>query len=448
MSSSNAHSLGELRAALRGRSASFVAEVAHQRGLAELRDPATGTARPIEPGVRVARGMVVAVKTGTLLLRFDDGSDVWLSAGAELELGGWSDVGRRLRLAAGRALALVAKNSRRLFEIETEFARVLVTGTAFEVDLASASARVAVLHGSVEVASEGVTVAAASGRAVQAARGLAPVVRPASGRVAAWLDGIEASRSNPAVSPAYRAAAKRLAPSTPNTIQEMAPMLKYTLAAVAALVLIGGAFLFATSKSVSVERTASPAESAGAAPSDVLSSPAAMSAGGAPQWSSAAPTTERQERREVRLRLADGTEVSFDPTDPEAMEKATASLPEDMRAQMRQIAERAMSQTGGAPDGLPGLADSDHAALMRESENAGALVRDLIAQGMSPEEAGKVVSAGLSDSLQKQIGDKAKISAQVVPGKEGDQQRMMLFVGVEAEDKGAPSPTATPAAKQ
>src|SRR5690606_3945212 len=152
---------------------------------------------------RIARDTALTVTKGRALVRLDDGSDVWLAEGARLELSGWSERRRQLRLVAGRALALVASQLGRPFVTSTPHGEIAVTGTAFEADARADSLEVSVHHGSVEVSSAGRTARAIRGRGVHSTSQHAPSVSRLSGTAQrdslGWLSNLSISSSNPAI---------------------------------------------------------------------------------------------------------------------------------------------------------------------------------------------------------------------------------------------------------
>lgn len=414
--------LEALRGKLRERAESFVGTLAMLHGTAELFDPLTGRPRPVDAGTRLGRGTRLTIKTGRALVRFDDGSDLWLAEGASVDLSPWNEGARALRLLAGRALALVARDAARPFRTLTGFGNILVTGTAFEVLATPAGLTVTVLHGSIEVANDHGRVRATRGRAVEtnAADTAAPTVRRHRADVAtlAWVsESLALSAQNTAVRPAYRAVAR--AAELPNPILEKLPMKKLAIAAAALLLLGGGSYVAMNDNDGARTPVPGPAHADGGAAANGLAGPAGK------------PLVKSESRMSIRLRGEDGVDIEVDPTDPKSVETALAKIPEDKRAELRKKLEDIASgkgpirarKDGGVPHGI---IESEVDAGMKT-------MKELMKQGMSKEEAQKIVSQGLSDSLKKQLvaqGEDPNVQVMVVPDMsiDGTEKRTGVMV--------------------
>lgn len=197
-----------LKSRMREHRASLVATAESVAGAATCtnRGEDPEAAWPLERGVRLGRGATVRVQKGRVLLRFEDGSDVWLRAGSVLEIDGWSDGRRSVSMREGNLLAFVARAAGRPFDISTPAGAVAVTGTAFELTAGPGRFAVAVVHGSVE-ASRG------EGRwSLRRREGLMltpsgePVRFDARAAVLErWSDALEASASNARIGEAFGA---------------------------------------------------------------------------------------------------------------------------------------------------------------------------------------------------------------------------------------------------
>lgn len=441
--------LAELKALLRERAASMVATVVLVEGTAELSDPASPHARPVESGLRIARQSTLRVRSGRVMVRLDDGSDVWLAAGAELDFSPWTEAARRLRLAVGRALALVAHEARRAFVVQCPAGSILVTGTAFEADASAGELAVSVLHGSVEVSSERGRVRARQGEAAHARGGFAPTVGRSSAEAGKWIGSAGASASNSKVAPAYRAVASSIERSAGHTM-ERKPMKNNSTALVVAgiiLALVAGAVGVAVMASRDNAPQAGVSAPAGAKQFDVALNP---------------PKTIGGEARKAKIRLRgdDGKDVEFefDPSmSPADIEARIASLPAEHQDMIRKTLEGMKKNGGKFKFAASGKRSGD--SMFKGGENlvsreAGAsadAMKQLIAQGMSPEEASRIVSQALSDSLQKQMNDpNAKVRAVVsngapagttLTGPDGKpvtvpEGATMLMIGVESTSGG------------
>lgn len=83
-------------------------------------------------------------------LQLPDGSQVVLDSGSAIAVD-FSETRRDVRLLSGQAFFEVKPDPSKPFHVQAQELEVAVTGTAFNVDLASRSIAVAVLHGSVKV---------------------------------------------------------------------------------------------------------------------------------------------------------------------------------------------------------------------------------------------------------------------------------------------------------
>lgn len=442
--------LGELKSLLRERAASMVATVILVEGTAELADSATPHARPVESGLRIASQTTLRVRSGRVMVRMDDGSDVWLAAGAELDFSPWSQAARRLRLVVGRALALVAHEAKRSFLMQCPAGSILVTGTAFEADASSVGLAVSVLHGSVEVSSDGGRVRARQGQAASVRVGIPPSVGRAGGNAGSWIGSAGASASNTRVAPAYRAVAAKVERGAGHTKEKMSMKNNSTGLVVAGIVLA----LIAGAVGVAVMASRDNAPATAAVPADAKKFDVALNP----------PKTIGGEARKAKIRLrgADGNDIEFefDPSAPASeVDAKIASLPADQQETVRKAVEGIKAHGGGkfsfAASGDKGPGDSmfkgGENLVSREASASADAMKQLIAQGMSPEEASRVVSQALSDSLQKQMNDpNAKVRAVVsngapegttLTGPDGNpitvpEGATMLMIGVESTSGG------------
>lgn len=425
---------------LRRRQQNFVGEVVFQHGLADVEDPvAGGRARPLEPGMRVARDCRIRVRSGRLLLRLDDGSDLWLAEGAVLELGGWTANARAIALAAGRLLAFVARETRRPFTTALPTAFITVTGTAFEATTHGDHTEVAVLHGSVTVTNAAGRVNARRNESVRASASAAPSVSPLAdvAERLAWIGDATASSTNAAIRPAFRAVARHLdLPETTSMLRSSSLRRGQTLTWLAAIALVtaGAAWYFLAP----APKAPAPAEPASSAPPPAAVASQSASAAGA-------PAPKPVEKREIRLKFGN-EEIAFDPKDEASVEAALAKVPADQQSKVRDIVKRvqkgdALRIGGGTFVAAPGGAGSGNQPpplppnigeiLGREASASANMVRELIASGMSPEEARRAVGASLTDSLRKQLraqGSNAELQVMVEPEEGSDRVRLGVMV--------------------
>lgn len=406
--------LNPLRELLRERATSFVATLVLLNGTAEVFDPQSKRARSIEAGVRIAAATRLRVLSGRALVRLDDGSDVWLAAGAELDFSSWSERARRIGLLAGKALALVAREARRAFEIHASAGTILVTGTAFEADTTGGVLSVAVLHGSVELATDRGRVRARKGDLAEARPAAEPTVRTLTRRVADWAGDLAPSATNSRVSPAYRATAKSLNLRAEPRAKEKSNMAQNKKLGIAvglgALVLLAGvgAAIYATQNDA-------PSGAAAGTPNAQMSFTPGPGGG--------EPHRQVVSERKIAIRTDDGRTIEINPEDPASIEAALAQLPAEKREEMREKLENLPKlnlpgggtwSSGGPGDGpMKGATD----VVGREASASADAMKALIDQGMSPEDASRIVSQALSDSLQKQIGDEnTKVKAFISDG--------------------------------
>lgn len=87
-------------------------------------------------------------------VRLDDGSELTLAGGAEVEVR-YTRHARAVRLARGTIFADVSRDAQRPFRVEAGDGRVTVLGTRFEVDLKPAMVRVSVERGAVRFGGDG-----------------------------------------------------------------------------------------------------------------------------------------------------------------------------------------------------------------------------------------------------------------------------------------------------
>jgi hypothetical protein len=445
--------LNPLRELLRERATSFVATLVLLQGTAEVIEPATKRSRPVEAGVRISAATRLRVLSGRALVRLDDGSDVWLASGAEIDFSSWSERARRIGLLAGKALALVARETRRAFEINAPAGTILVTGTAFEADTTGGVLSVAVLHGSVELATDRGRVRARKGDVAEARPASSPTVRALTRRVADWAGDLAPSATNSRVSPAYRATAKSLnlrAESRAKEKPDMAQNKKTGIVVgLAALVLLAGV-------GVAIYATQNDAPAASGTPQAQMSFTPGPGGGDA----------HRQvvSERKIAIKTDDGRVIEINPEDPASIEAALAQIPAEKRDELREKLENLpkLNLPGGGEWSSSGPGDGplhgDGDALNREAKASADAMKALIDQGMSPEDASRIVSQALTDSLQKQIGDgNTKVKAFIsdgssVPGNanilgpDGKPMALppgatVLMVGVENESGGDKSAT-------
>lgn len=383
-----------LRTVLRQRAESFVGTVAFLHGTAELCDPLTAAPRALDSGMRVAAGMRLKVLSGRMLLRMDDGSDVWLAAGAEVDLSPWMGIARELKLLAGRMLALVAPDRTRPFRTLATTGQIEVTGTAFEANATAHALEVGVLHGSVRVRNEHGEVRLRRGRTALSTIRHAP---ESSAYVPdathfQWLADLSPSASNPSVRSAFSATSRMTGQTGGNPAGNHTmtgrknPMKKLLVAAVVLAVLgAGAAFALRGNKDTAKD-----------APQFTLS----------PNGGAALPHDAR-----VTVKLADGTEMEINPADPKSVQEFMQKLPPEQRGRIRFEATKDGNHTfefetadGKAEQKQLRLSLGEgREAIDRNAHSAADMMKALIESGMSPEEASRIVSASLSDSITKQL---------------------------------------------
>lgn len=135
-----------------------------------------------------------------------DQTRITLGAGAVIEIALTEDR-RDTRLIAGDAFFRVTPNEKRPFVITTDQAEVLVTGTAFDLQLDNDALLVAVAKGSVRVAREGLEkdgavndqldLAAGQAVKVSAVDGFSELSEVFPGEIAAWRTGMLIYRDTP-----------------------------------------------------------------------------------------------------------------------------------------------------------------------------------------------------------------------------------------------------------
>jgi hypothetical protein len=175
-------------------------------------------------------------------------------------------------------------------------------------------------------------------------------------------------------------------------------------------------------------------------------------------WTSAPPPGAKAR---IKLRGDNGEEFEFDPTDLAGLDKALENFPPDKRDQIRDMLKnvnvredigpngerRRMVFTrdpnGAEPKGMPAI---DHDVVSRDAKSSADALRQLIDQGVPEEEARRIVSEALTDSISKQINDpNAKVKAEIISAGDG-KQGVMLMVGVEED--GTDHPPAKPEPKK
>lgn len=416
-----------LKALLRRRAESFVATLVLVQGDTDILDPDAGRPRAAEQGIRISSHTRIAVRSGRALVRMDDGSDIWLAAGAVLDLGGWDRAVRLVRLVAGRALALVAREATRPFRVRTTVGEATALGTAFETHATADAVEVSVLHGTVELRTIRGAATLERGWAGSARIAAPPERRPLapdSGRWD-WLPDVASSAQNARVAPAFRAVAHTLA--TAHGTQEPDTTMNNThrrgraalaIVGVLAIALLGGGIYLATAK----EKPKNDMPIA-----DALRSVSTPDGGNVLK-----PNVEAKRAIKLRLKGADGQpiEIEADSLDDASIEKALANVPEAKRDEVRKMLQGirdrqkdgkgSFSFTAGGPGtGGPGIDEKTAQNLERDVKGGVDAMRELIAQGMSPEEASRIVSQGLTESLQKQLkasGSDANLKVSVMSG--------------------------------
>ncbi|MCB2156409.1 FecR family protein [bacterium] len=429
--------LADVRKMLRRRAESLTATVILLSGEATAIDPETGRSHSIDERARLATGTKITIDRGRMLLRFDDGSDVWLAEGAELELCAWTKAERLLRLVAGRALALVAEHAERAFRTLTPHGEVIVTGTAFELNIHDSELDVAVLHGGVRLQTAGGECRVTRGRKATAAPGKAPALRTMSRSddSARWVRDWSACDSNGAVRPALRGVHQTL-DQVSRTRKEIGIMYK-ALIALAVLALAGGAAFFMFKSS------------------DQSASSSAASEGAQRHVQAMAPGDGGGEEKEMAFATLDfpgsGKKLLVNLNDPNGLDEALSELPAEQAAALSRIltlkdgeiqtkpidqmtdADRAvLNELGGLSvdvskrigDGEePPLNNKQMEQFQREAQNSIDALRDMIKNGVDPEVAKAQVEAALTDSYHRHIGDDAdvKVDLNVDPNSDGAQ---------------------------
>jgi len=432
----DARRLESLRAALRERAACFVATLTMLRGTAELADPMTAAPRPLEEGVRLAKGTRFTVRTGRALVRFDDGSDLWIEAGATLDLSPWGEARRAFRLVAGRVLALVAKEAARPFVALTDAGEVRVTGTAFEATARTGLLEVGVLHGSVEVHAANGRARAARGQFIAARANAAPGVtpwRPAADRFS-WLGDLAPSAANERVRPAFAATVKTFGLSATGLPKENRMAQKSVSGKVLAGVLAAAAIIGAGVYAMGRGNAPAPAP----APGGSVAAPAA-----------AQPALQTEGKRKMVMKIND-KEIELSSFDDAELERVIKSHPPEQQAELRAALAQlktklesspmswAASGDSGGGDAMQAMVGSPQfqGTLERDIKPGVDLLRQLIEQGVPPEEAKKIVEAGLADSLKKQLGEgfgDAKVNVMLDPSAAPGQGRAAIMLTRESE---------------
>lgn len=357
----------------------------------------------VETGLRLSRGTTVRVVRGRVLIRFEDGSDVWLRDGSALTIGDWTPKARNCFLREGRLLTFVAPAPTRPFRIETPSGNVAVAGTAFELVAGPGRFSVAVVHGGVE--------ASRDGQRWMLRRRDGLMLTPAGDAVRfdaresvreRWADALAESAANERVSEAFRAfsswAAKR-ADEAPRTGRRVAAW-GALLAAI-----VAGAWYSLGSPSPGGGGPVGPNLSPGG--------PTFVTGGDPPKDGSGKPiSVQRFQRRIVK------------PNGDVIVEEGDGPMP----------------GFGDLPPGAAAMHDAMGDINAHEQIRSGMQsVNDLIAQGVPPDEARKRVAEGMAASLKKQIEGQTGQPApdvQVFYGGDGDRARMGVGIQIGGPETG------------
>lgn len=447
--------LRDVRSALKQRAESFVATLEFVSGGVDIEDPLTATLRGAETGQRLARGMKLHVRSGRALVRFDDGSDVWLATGTTLDLSPWSEAARSLRLVAGRALALVAREVKRPFVIATAQGEVRALGTAFETHADAGLLSVSVLHGRVAVKTLAGTVEAVQGRLVQAIEGMPLRTSRVAGlpSIADWLADLSPSAHNPRIQPAYKAVAKKISiPASGRMEQFTMSSTTKLIAAAAVLAIIGvGAFASLSGSGSSSSPDSSPSASAPAP--GTFNAAIAGPNGKAPQV---------KEDRKITMKFAgkDGKPVEISAKNPDDLLAQADKFPPEVADKLREIAKSmkdgngpvAISMKGddGKGNGLPsisipGLKPAQQEAISRDLGSAIDAYKGMVAKGMPRDKASEILNKALNDSLSKQMGGDTnglKVHAEVGgdgSAEDGGVNKIKIGITMDSET-GGPGP--------
>jgi len=357
----------------------------------------------VETGLRLARGTTVRVVRGRVLIRFEDGSDVWLRDGSALTIGDWTPKARNCFLREGRLLTFVAPAPTRPFRIETPSGNVAVAGTAFELVAGPGRFSVAVVHGGVE--------ASRDGQRWMLRRRDGLMLTPAGEAVRfdaresvreRWADALAESAANERVSEAFRAfsswAAKR-ADEAPRRGRRVAAW---------------GALLAAIVAGAWYSMQTPPGGGGPAGPNSGPGGPTIVTGGDPPpkDGSGKPVVVHRFQRRIVK------------PNGDVVVEEGGGPMPD----------------SGDLPPGAVALHDAmgdiNAHAQIRSGMHS---VNDLIAQGVPPDEARRRVAEGMAASLKKQIEGQTGQPApdvQVFYGGDGDRAKMGVGIQIGGPETG------------
>lgn len=384
------------------------AEIRFLQGAAEVLDPLCAAPHEAVVGARLATGVSLRVTQGRALVRFDDGSDLWIAEGSSLELSAWSERVRSARLLVGKLFAFVAPDARRPFAIGTAHGEAAVLGTAFELITDADHASVSVYHGCVELRTDLGRVQARAQHSAFTRGGGAPLSsrmeRPA---MPGWLGTAEATAANPSVASAWNAVR-----ATGDRSRSKGPIImNRVLISAVLLALVAGGIYF------------------GMRSSDTSTPPVAASSGGA--VASAPPADAMPEKESVILMNRDGKKLlEFDPSDPGSLEDALDGMNRDDAAVLRKLLQ--FENGRFKPAGADVLNDADRARLnalgglrieAKSSRGSGGppavgqeefdrqvqasldALRQLLDSGMDPAQAKAQAEAALTDSYRKLIGE-------------------------------------------
>ncbi|MEO8376028.1 MAG: FecR family protein [Candidatus Sumerlaeota bacterium] len=395
--------VAQLRRSLRKRVESFVGEVIFLNGEMEIEDPLTKRRRPAEKGIRASSECILHMKRGQAAVRLDDGTDLWLNAGATLDFSRWKKQERSIQLRAGRILALVAEELQRPFRTFTPLGQILVTGTAFEADAAADRLDVNVLHGSVQVASDRGTARAKQGQKIDATPLSAPsVARMARGADASPFRTLSASYGNQRIQAACTSAAKLLHIST-NEEKYMAQYYEGTslkkIALILALLIIpfgAGAYFWLRKPQV-----ANP----GMVVSEGRPATGSFSSGPVPKGGKIVRNT-----RSV-IRGKDGKDIVIEgPVTAERLkELGIEGAPEMMQHAESGGTGPSFRKSGGP---MTNLDDAHLEMFSREIGNSALAAQNLIKAGVPTKEASERISKAVQESIRKQMearGDKGPV---------------------------------------
>jgi len=437
---------------LEQRGASFVATLVFASGKMIIEDPLSPwKQRSVEQGAKLASGCKLTVRDGRALVRLNDGSDLWLSPGAVLDLSPWALSTRHLRLLAGHALALVAHDVFRPFRVLSRLGAVQVTGTSFSVSAGTIerpALDVAVLHGGVLLQPErGDAQAVTSGRLGSIGSSGPLAVRKLSDTDTKSLNELwpaaelSASAKNPPVATALAGLARTLRIEVASTVSQdrTQPLMnssRFALLATIVALFVGGGYYWH-----SQNKPAAPLQF-----TKTIDGPIKL-----PNGMTFTPKTEEKRQIKFKLRGDDGQETVIELDDPSQLEAHIAKLPPEVQAKLREkMKDLPALKLGngekialGAPgQGGPAIeigGDGFHSQIQAGISS----IDELVAGGMTPEQARATVEAALADSLTKQIGQKhegANVKVHTsIGGAGGEGGDNVAFVAVAVnEDVGGP----------